>query len=84
MVVARPWQLLIHGGCSSICNYAILKGNSSCSLYDKNHVISNHNHIGGAILLQSILHYITKHFTFCQEVFYILQQSILYGFPTEQ
>jgi hypothetical protein len=68
MAAARPWWLLVHSGCSSIRNCAILKGNSSCGLYDENHVISNHSHVGGTIL---------------HEAFCILQQSILYGFPTE-
>ena len=83
MAAARPWWLLVHSGCSSIRNCAILKGNSSCSLYDENHVISNHSCVGGAILPQSILHYITKQFAFCQEAFCILPQIISYGFLTE-
>jgi hypothetical protein len=43
-------------------NCAILKGNSSCGLYDKNHVISNYSHVGGAILPQSILHFAIEYF----------------------
>ena len=50
MVVARSWQLLVYNSCSSMHNYAILKGNSSCGLYDENHMISNHSYVGGAIL----------------------------------
>ena len=69
MAATHPWWLLIHSGCSSIRNCAILKGNSSCGLYDENHVISNHNHIGGAILPRSILHYATKHLHFATEYF---------------
>ena len=69
MAAARQWWLLVHSGCSSIRNCAILKGNSSCGLYDENHVISNHSHVGSTIL---------------HEAFRILQQSISYGFPTEQ
>ena len=84
MAAACPWWPLVHGGRSSMRNCVILKGNSSCDLYDKNLVISNHSHIGGAILPRSIFHYATKHFAFCQEAFCILQQSISYGFPTEQ
>jgi hypothetical protein len=50
MVVARSWQFLVYSGCSSTHNCAILKGNSSCGLYNENHMISNYSHIGGAIL----------------------------------
>ena len=50
MVVTRPWQFLVYSGCSSMRNCAILKGNSSCGLYDENHMISNHSRVGGAIL----------------------------------
>jgi hypothetical protein len=84
MAVTSPWRLLVHSGCSSIHNCAILKGNSSCGLYDENHVISNHSYVGGAILPRSILHYITKHFAFCQEAFCILLRSISYSFLTEK
>ena len=83
MVVTRPWRLLVYSGCLSIHNCVILKGNSSCGLYDENHVISNHSRVGSAILPRSILHYTTKHFAFCQEAFCILPQSISYGFLTE-
>ena len=83
MVVARPWQFLVYSSCSSMRNCAILKRNSSCGLYDENHIISNHSRVDGAILPRSIFHYTTKHFAFCQEAFCILPQSILYGFLTE-
>ena len=83
IVVAHLWQFLVYSSCSSMRNCAILKGNSSCGLYDENHMISNHSCVGGAILPRSILHYITKQFAFCQEAFCILPQSILYGFLKE-
>jgi hypothetical protein len=69
MAVTRPWRLLVYSGCSSMHNCTILKGNSSCGLYDENHVISNHSHVGGDILPRSILHSAKKHFAFCHRVF---------------
>ena len=50
MVAAHSWQPLVHGGCLSMCNYAILKGNSSYDLCDENYVMSSHSHAGSAIL----------------------------------
>ena len=78
IVVARLWQFLVYSSCSSMRNCAILKGNSSCSLYDENHMISNHSCVGGAILPRSILHYITKQFAFCQEAFCILPEYFVW------
>ena len=71
-VIARLWQFIVYSSCLSMRNCAILKGNSSSGLYDENHMISNHSCVGGAILPQSILYYITKQFAFCQEAFCIL------------
>jgi hypothetical protein len=62
MAAVRSWWPLVYGSCSSMRNYAILKGNSSCGSCNKNHVINNHNRTGDAILPQSILHFTAKYF----------------------